>query len=248
VQTAPIDVDIEGTALRIVVDDPDGAQALRQALEHRLIDREAPLGFRLKSPRTGRGLVVLSDRCGVVLARTRSVSDGLAVLSSHLAAFLRPLDGTVRLRVRVLTSATSGTALLLFPLGVLTPLVERRLDGAGWRMLDRLVVDVDAATLRPRLRPIPWTGLGARAAVAGHADYIGDDNEPRLLIVPSFERSPLSRATVVHMLASHATASERRRVVLDTAERLAFELERRDVGIDDAGSLYGELRLSSRHD
>lgn len=101
-RTDALDLDIAGVRMRVVCEDPAGLAFLGAALADHLVDEPAPLGFSLRIPSGRTSFHVLVDRAGSVLARLGSTEDALAVLGSHLAAFIPPPPGTIRLRAQAL--------------------------------------------------------------------------------------------------------------------------------------------------
>jgi hypothetical protein len=246
VQTAPIDLEIHGSPVRIVCSDPDGAMLLRHALADHVVSREAPLGFKLEGPSEAGRLAVLTDRCGFVLARTRHVEQALAILGGHLSALLPALPGTVRFKMRAAVSTAGTAALAGFPLLTTPPVVERRLEGSGWRILDRLTVEVDPVAAKLRMPDVPWKELAALDPGPGHILPEGRVDAIRLLLVPALapDATP-STATVVHTLAGAVVGGADRQASLTAAECLADAVPHHFVAFDQRSAIYDALVTST---
>lgn len=163
-----IDLNLFGTPIRLICEDAPSRDRLRTDLSEHLIDQPAPVGFALQAPNGARNrLYVLVDRSGLVLARSRSADECLEVLIEHLGVFAPPPPGTVRFRVRALLDENTEAVLALPPTLTFPPLVERRLERANHRMIDRVAVDigVDGAI---KFSPSPWSGTGRSGPPMGH--------------------------------------------------------------------------------
>jgi hypothetical protein len=204
VRTDAIDLLIGSTSLRVLCDDPVGTATLRSALADQLVAEPSPVGFALRAPTDSQGFHVLLDRSGYVLARVRSIDECLAVLSSHLEAFLPPPPDTVRMRARAVLRSDGGVALVAPPLMVGVAMVERRLQRASLRVIDRLVVDLGADATLLATAP-PWTSFGAPRGAAGHAPAPRGGARVEKVVVPQLQYEELSRADVVAFLASVAS-------------------------------------------
>lgn len=215
-----IDLNIAGTAVRVICQDLDAIPLLREALADHLIDEPAPLGFSLQMPARENGLQVVVDRSGLVLGRVRTTEESLAVLGSHLAAFLPPPPGTVRMILRALLGDDSTASLAAFPLFVDPPVVERRLERAAHRMIDRLVADLRVdGTLE--LSPTPWPALAGSDGVAGHAAAPPAPVDVTRLLIPQLADEKPSQAAVVASLACVTAPGAPQHDRLELAERLA---------------------------
>ena len=129
----------------VACQDPTGEAAIRATFVDLLTNDEAEIGFLLSCPEDRDGLHVLSDRTGYVVARLRTMEQALMTLGQHLSVFLAPPLDSFRLQLRALVSTTDEVTLFPWPLLYTPPLIERRLQKTGHRVIDRLVADVDGA-------------------------------------------------------------------------------------------------------
>jgi hypothetical protein len=250
VETAPIDLEVNGSAIRVVCSDPGGAEILRQALAAHIVARDTPLGFVLNAPSKKGKLTTLTDRCGFVLARTRALEQALAVLGGHLSALLSPVPGTIRLKMRAVASPDGAVALAAFPLFAAPPVTERRLERTGWRIVDRLVVDVrvDAgARAQLQLVDVPWPALATLDPGPGHARPATQPSVLGALLLPALPgEPPPSEAAVVHALATAAVGSASLEASMAAAEALARAVPHVAVSLDEPNVLYDALTKLDR--
>jgi hypothetical protein len=239
VGTEPLDLAINGTHFRVVCDDPDSASLLRAALSNHLIDDPAPLGFYVES--TKKKLHIVLDRSGFVLGRTRTPEHALSVLAGHLAAFLPPPEGTVRLRMRALVDRDHRAVLAVPPLMMLPPLVERRLKSIGHRLLDRLAVDIDRDG-QLHLPASTWPELLEFDDGPGHVSALSEPVSVAAVMLPSANpKKPPSVAQVVHAVASNSAGPDALGACLDAAEVLAAT-KIMPIDLDTPDGLYLALR------
>ena len=215
--TEPLDLKIDGTLLRVVCDNPRGARVLRSALSHHVAKEPAPPGFYLEAPTDDQRLYVLLDRSGLVLARTRRLEDCLAALAGHLAAFRRPPEGTTRFRMRTLVDRDQRVTLALPPLLQLPPLVERRIDSLGQRIVDRLVVDIDGDR-RVHVPDGRWPELSGVGDGIGHVSTFDVPAPVDLLLAPGARRA---RAQIIAAVASAGSPGASHRAILDVSEAVS---------------------------
>lgn len=242
-RTAPIDVAIGGQSLRVVCDDEGGADLLRSALDRHLAEGPAPLAFYLQVPTENEKLFVLLDRSGLVLARARRLEDCLATLGGHLSAFLQAPERTARFVVRGLMDDQGLLTLALPPLLQLPPLVERRLASVGYRIVDRLAVDVDRDA-RVHLTNGEWPGLADLPDGVGHVSYRGAPAQVGSILLPGAPGPRMSMAQVIAAVAAAGSPGHQRDSILDITEALAdVHVEHLDPGQPDA--VY--RLLSRRH-
>ena len=224
----------------MVCDDPQHVQVVRELFADALIDEPAPLAFALQRPKRDSKLFVVLDRSGFVLGRTRSIDDCVSILAEHVGAWLRPPAGTTRLRVRALQRTDgAGAVLAAVPLFTEPPAVERRLDGLGFGLLDRHVVDLDSEG-RLWMTPSRWR-TEAATPIQGHAQTAVDPVPVDRLLVPMHGHVDLSPAQVVAQLAAavgpNVTGSSR----LSSAEALVDRVTVVGVDLEDRGAPYRAL-------
>ena len=185
---------------------------------------------------------VLMDRSGSVLARVRSSEEGLAALGSHLAGLMPLPAGTIRISARAFLTDESTAVLAAFPHFIRDPVVERKLEQASLRLVDRLVVDVRPDTTMV-MSPTPWPALSDLPAAVGHAPAPIAPTAIRTVIIPPL---PLpydkpSQADVVSFLAAITGAGAPRADRLELADRLAAT-DVVTVPPGDHAALYATLR------
>lgn len=239
-RTDAIDLNLAGTNLRVLCDDPTGIAKLRHALADHLIAGPAPVGFAVRVPADIGGFHLVIDRSGHVLARLNSVDACLAVVGSHLAALLPPPPDTVRLRARTILFDDSTAALAVDPHFVSQPLVERHLQRASLRLVDRLVTDVRLDGTIVAAAPA-WSGLDAMATVGGHAPAPGGPIPIESLVIPQLGPAEPSPAQLVSLLTGIMCPGSNRAMRLSLAQRLAAR-HVVTVPAGDTGGLYSALR------
>ena len=233
-----IDLDIAGPSLRVLCDDPVGIEMLRADFADHLIDQPSAVGFSLRVPSGGTTFHVLLDRSGSILARARSTEECLAVLRSHLAALLPPPPDTIRLRAHAILLDNATAALVAHPLFVHHPPIERRLQRASLRLVDRLVVDVrpDGSLL---MAAAQWDNRRRLPQAGGHSAAPTEATRIETVVVPQIAHETPTRAEVVALLAaSMCSGSHGDRLAL--AERLA-ERNVVIVPVGDAMAVYAAL-------
>ena len=218
-RTDAIDLEIFGTRLRVICEDQRGVGVLRSALAEHLIGEPAPLGFALRAPKGRDHLYVLLDRSGFVLGRSRSADECLAVLAGQLGVFVPAPIGTTRLRMRALVGENSEAVLAPFPILASPPMVERRLDRAKHRMIDRLAIDVTSDG-RLQMSHSPWPALANLHLPPGHMRAT-NDHPITAVLAQTMSEAPPSRAGLSWLLAASATSDSTPDFVLTLAERLS---------------------------
>lgn len=196
-RSAEIDLDIYGTPIRVICEEREGADRLRTLLEPHLSEEPAEPGFVIHAPGPGTRLRALLDRSGLVLARSQSLDDCIQVMLGHLGLFAPPPADTMRLKVRALVRSADGSAVLAWPpLFVDPPAVERRLERAGFALVDRLAVDL-SRDARELCLAAPLVDLSS--VVDGHHSGPGRHTIERCLVP---EGTPGSTAGAVAQVAS----------------------------------------------
>lgn len=239
-RTNAVDLDLAGTALRVICDDPAGSAWLRSAMAEHVVDEPAPVGFALRVPAASGKFHVLMDRSGFVLARVRSTDEALAVLGRHLAALLPAPADTLRMRARAFIRADSTVVLAAFPLLVDQPVVERRLEQASVRLVDRLVVDMRRDAVL-QMASAPWRAFDALPAVVGHADAPAVPLAIDDVLVPQLASESTSKADLVAFLAAISQPGPPVAERLDVAARIA-DARVVTVPVGDQSALYAALR------
>ena len=218
--TETLDLQISGSRVRVICENPSSSALLRSALADHLIDEPAEPGFVLKNPERKGGLHILVDRSGFVLGRTRTSEECLGILGSHLAAFVPPPANTTRIHMRALIGDDASAVLAGFPLFVSPPLVERRLERASHRMIDRLAVDI-ALEGALEMSQTPWPALAELHRVGGHAPAPDRALRIAAILVPHGASARPSFAAAVSfiatMVSTHATQHDR----IALAEKIA---------------------------
>jgi hypothetical protein len=242
VRADAIDLEIEGTRLRVVCEDPAALATLRGAVADHVIDEPAPVGFAMRVPAGETEFHSLVDRSGLVLARVRTSDECLAVFGSHLAVLLPPPAGTVRLRARAVLLDESTAALAVFPLAFSQPLIERRLARSSLRVVDRLVVDI-GPDLTLTMAPPSFPALGALPVPAGHTPAPLDPTPIDVVLVPELMRSEPTQADLVAFVAAATSPGAPRAGRLTLAEGLVRK-QTAVVRLDDPAALYAALQRS----
>ena len=187
--------------MRVVVDSRRAAKMLRRALHaHVVTDVDAALAFMLTAPTGFQRDHSLTDRAGIILSDGRGLNAGLHALASHLTAAVEPSDAVVRASARALVG-DHGAVLCVAPL-LHFPVPDRdALAALGYRLVDRLCVDLDIETGKLCVAPIPWPELQRM----GKSD---DEFEPvpvSAVLVAGTPSAPPSRAAVTAEIASRIT-------------------------------------------
>ncbi len=187
--------------LRVVVDSRRAAKVLRRSLdEHIVTDHDSPLAFILTAPTGFQRNHGLTDRAGITLSEGRGLNAGLHALANHLAAIVEPSACAVRIAARALVGE-HGAVLCLEPL-LHFPAPDRgALADIGYRLVDRLAVDLDIKTGHLISSPIPWPDLER----IGNRD---DEHGPlsiTAVLVPGAPEVPPSRAEAASELATRIT-------------------------------------------
>jgi hypothetical protein len=187
--------------MRVVVDSRRAAKMLRRSLDtHIVTDVDAPLAFMLTAPTGFQRNHSLTDRAGITLSDGRGLNTGLHALASHLAAVVEPSASVVRVGARALVG-DHDAVLCVAPLLHLPEPDRDALAALGYRLVDRLAVDLDIETGKLVVPPIPWSDLQQM----GNRD---DEFEPvpvSAVLVAGTPEAPPSRAAVTAELASRVT-------------------------------------------
>lgn len=209
---ASLNVEIGGTPVRIACPRRI-ARRLRAELADHLVETDAPLGFLVRPTTLRQRSYVLTDRCGFVLGSARRLDQVLAMLGSHLGA-LRPLrDGCARLRLRALTDGTSVTV-CGFPVLFVPAFDERQLEGTGHWLIDRLAIDVDAASGCLSGEGDSW--FGDLRPAPGHSGVPERPQSVDRLLLAGVTDGGAHRSSVAARIAAEALRGERT-LVLDAA-------------------------------
>jgi hypothetical protein len=237
VRADAIDLDLFGHQVRVVVEDTRSREALASELREFIIPEPAITGLVMKLPNAESSFHVLLDRSGLVLGRTRSADECLGVLGRYLASFAPPPTNATRHRMRALVNSEGEAVLAVFPLFAHPPVVERRLEREGFRLIDRLAVDVQLDKFeRPSLALPTWVpGVGTDGC-PGHAGIVRTPIRIEAILVPD---ELTSRAMLVAELASSSLGGPVG-TVLDRAELLS-ELPTRTVDVASKSSRYSAL-------
>lgn len=234
-----IDVSLFGRSLRIVVEHRESREALKADLEEFLSDDAAPTGFVMKLPQGTKKFHVLLDRSGLVLGRTRNPAECSEILRRHLEALAPAPPNTVRLQVRSLIGKRGNAVLALFPLFTQPPPTERRLDREGFRIVDRLNVDLRIEPSGPATVEQPtWQLSSDRMGCLGHAGTDGYPAFVEAVLIPG-DSTP-SHAQVVFQLASAVAQGVPLEDRVTAAERLAA-LPIRHVSLGERSDRYAAL-------
>lgn len=226
----------------MICESPDATAFLARALHHHRRETEAPLGFVLRRPTRGQNLHVLTDRTGYVLGRTRDEHQAVAILAGHLAAFLPPESGLFRLRTRALLGAHDTITLGFWPILATPPIVERRLERSGFRLVDRLVVDIDPATALVSVSELPWPLLADVSPGTGHVSPSGRSLPITAMLVPGLAGAPQpTLAQLVHLVASKLVNPHDLSIALDAADRIASRAEAHMVMPGNPKAVYTAL-------
>jgi len=238
VRTETLNLQLEGTRIGILSEVPEATALLRSSLADHLIDDPADIGFVLQEPSRPGGLYILIDRSGFVLGRTRLVDDCVAILGSHLAAFMPRPAGTLRVRMRALLRDDVVATLAGFPVFETPPVIERRLEQLGYNIVDRLAVDLyPDGTLA--MSPTPWPVLARLHDVGGHSPAPDVRVPVTATLIPQLGSFEQSQATLVSFVAGTVDADSRDHT-LDLAERLAQDAVL--VDLNDRSARYDVLR------
>lgn len=237
-----LDLAIGDHTTRVMCADDDVLATLRAGLAACLTKKNAPLGFVLHVPTDRQRLYVVTDRSGFVLGRTRERDQALAILAGHLNALRPPRPGTVRLRARALTAPDGGAVLAPWPLLQAPPVFEPRLEGMGFRIIDRLWVDVNSSLGTLDHDDVPWPALHAFDPGPGHISALPDRYELRGLLLPGGpDGDQPTKAQLVHYVAALTIRVEDRAQGFEAADALATTLLTRSVPSDDSRSIYEHL-------
>lgn len=141
---------------------------LQEALPDRVVvDKEAPIGFQVRTDGRLRRRHTVVDRCGFVLGSARHAGTAASILLSHLTALTEPAPTRVRIRARALLHR--GEAILcLYPLLFVPPLDEGALIAEQCSLLDALAFDVDASTGRLVRPTVAWKASSKGSVPLGH--------------------------------------------------------------------------------
>lgn len=216
-----VNLQIADQPLRVACGSAKVARRLRSAMKKHLISEQAPLGFMVRAPHRSQRHHVLVDRGGLTLGSARRPDEAVAMVASHLTALHPPAPGRVRLRMRALVRGDEAV-LCAFPVLFAPPLEEGPLAAAGYRVLDRLAVDLDAASGAVAVEPVPWTPLARLDPAEGHVSVVpGPLQVAAILFAPAPGAAlTASTAATVARLAAEAL-SGRPEDVLDVAATVA---------------------------
>jgi hypothetical protein len=230
-----VNLQIADQPLRVACGSAKVARKLRSGLKEHLIDEQAPLGFMVRAHRSQRHHVLV-DRGGLTLGSARRPDEAVAMVAGHLTALHPPAPGRVRLRMRALVRGDEAV-LCAFPVLFAPPLEEGPLAAAGYRVLDRLAVDLDAASGAVAVEPVPWTPLARLDPAEGHVSVVpGPLQVAAILFAPAPGAAlTASTAATVARLAAEAL-SGRPEEVLDVAATTA---QRAHIQPVDLGSVSG---------
>lgn len=199
---AAIDLNMWATPIRVLSEVPGAADILRDELYDHVSEEPAPVGFVLKAPSDQRGMHLLVDRSGLIVARARSWEECLPTLAGHLSSFSPPRPGTIRLRMTAISRPAGGgreAVLAVFPLLRTRPLVERQLERASLAVVDRMAIDVDESGIMAT-SPSPWPGLTTR--VPGHDATAAIGLPVSELLLPGADGIRWTRAATVRTILS----------------------------------------------
>jgi hypothetical protein len=222
-----------GHTVRVACDSRRGARRLRGALGEQLVDGpdDAPLAFVLTAPQGLQRNHRLIDRSGFVLSEARGLDSGLHTLASHLTAFLPPAPDTVRIRVRALVSG-ERTVVCLAPLLFVPAIDEGVLERSGFRVIDRLALDVDLRTGEVRNPEIPWPSLSGLEGGSAHAGTGGVRPVTGVLAAAPIGSVPHTPAEMVAQLAAGGLRGSPAQL-LDAAWMLVNRADLRSTRIDE---------------
>lgn len=209
-RVTPVGLEIAGQPIRVACATRKVARKLRAAVDVPSAPDDAPLGFLVRAARRGVDGYELVDRGGLSLGSARRTDEVVAMVSSHLAGLLPAAPGRVRIRVRALVRGDQAV-LCTFPLLLAPPPDVQSLASLGYRLLDRLVVDLDVVSGCLIADPAPWQKGAAPAQAPGH---IGGLTHPVqvngvVLASPGDTAAPASPAQVIAALAAEAVQGER---------------------------------------
>lgn len=242
-KTDPLDLEINGQLVRIVCEDPDAAALLHDALRAEATPVEAPLGFSLSAPSQNQPMYVLTDRAGYVLARTRVREQALAIIAGHLSALEAPGPDTVRFRTRALAGPGDSVVLAPWPVLYVPPVAERRLAPSGYRLIDRLCIDLDQASQTLCPTEVRWDALRSLDPGPGHLASLGPGPWPVTTLLSLGHEGSLAptAAQSVHFLASLAVQNQDHAQILDVVEQIGSGIRTRFVPPGDSKALYACL-------
>lgn len=203
-----------------------------------LTDETGELAFSMSPPAGAQCLWVVTDRSGFVLGRMRSLAGAISVIESHVTAFLPVPTGCVRLAMRTIVSDDGRVALVEWPLFWAPPVIERRLVAIGWRVVDRLVTDIEVANCE--VQPPEQQLNDAVTAGVGHCHAEGAYGRIVAVLGMGVASETPSQARLIHRWASAsrgASASQG----LDLAEGLS-QIAMPLMTNDDSASIYGILK------
>jgi hypothetical protein len=231
-----VNLQIADQPIRVACGSAKVARKLRGALEEHLISEQAPLGFMLRAPHRGQRAHVLVDRGGLTLGSARRPDEAVAMVGSHLVALTPAPADRIRLRMRALVR-DDRAVLCAFPVLFAPPLEEELLVAWGYRVLDRLAVDIDIATGAVVVEPVPWTSLAGLASPEGHTGGAASPLPVTAILfapAPGGPLTPTPAATVAQLVAEALSGG--REQVLEVAATLA---QRAQIGHVDFGTPSG---------
>ena len=236
VQEPPVDIDVNGLAVRIVVDHADGAVKLRKAFEPYLTDTPGEFGFVVEAPGPDQKLFRLVDRTGIALARSRNAEHVLASVAGHVASLVAaPSPAVVRLRSRAIVNDRGEVTLLAPPIGMVPPLIERRLERSGYSILDQTVLSL---TSDLAVQPVAALGPFSDAGPA-HVTHWAEPMKVTRVLVPAGTGLEGSPAWAAAMLANAMLGS--REAVFNAAVAIGERCALEPVDTMVRGSLYNVL-------
>jgi SAM-dependent methyltransferase len=238
-----IDLAIGDHTTRVMCAEADALATLRRGLATCVVKRKAPTGFLLHVPSVRQRLYVVSDRSGHVLGRTRERDQALAILAGHLNALQSPRHGSVRMSARALIAPDGGAILASWPLLYAPPISEGQLERTGYRLLDRLWIDVNPSQGVLEHDETPWEALRSLDPGPGHLSSSAYPHHVRGLLLPGGPNTfTPTKAELVRYIAALAVAVQDRAQALMAADLLASTVEVRHVKLDDPRSLYEALK------
>lgn len=220
-------------AVRVSLDSRRAAKKLRIALAPHLVEEdEAELALVLTAPAGFQRNHVLTDCGGITLSEGRGLDAGLRALAEHLAVLVRPPVGVVRVGARALVSE-SKAVLCAEPLLHFPSPDREALAALGFRLIDRLAVDIDSATGQMVVSPNPWPDLRPR---------VGDDIPTRVPISTILSAGdvalPPSRATVIAQILARLTFG----TPAEGLSALAAAIDEAEIVVTDPFNVLSSLR------